>query len=161
MKISTRSSQALCLLTIPLLGACGGKDTNGGSAAPAAPLPDQVEIGDGVGAHGDSLETRTEKQIKELIAGGADPQKPHRIEHHLAARDTTIAKAIVSWGKDNGFEPVGFDEASVVAGEWINIDLVKPSKLELPLIWRDSSRISDLAESLDCEYDGWGCAIVE
>ncbi len=151
-------------LIVNALTACGDKgskdEPSGGSGSED---PGEIQMGDGIGTHGVSLETRTEQQIKELIANGADPQKPHTIEHHLSfgtvalAKGIENAKTIIKWAGENGFETSKFDESKVVEGEWIDIDLIKQTKLDLPQIWRDSGLISDLAVSLECEYTGWGC----
>lgn len=160
--MKTLSALCICLPTL-LIAACGDRQPSptGQGKDPDQIAEEEFEIGDGIGAHGASLETRTMEHIKNLIAAGADPKKPHMIEHHLEARTIEMARSIVKWGNENGFTPTGFDESEVVPGEWILIDLVKPTKLELAELWLDSSRIADLAESLDCEYENWGCVIVE
>jgi len=156
----------LCLLA-HFLAACGDHDPSSGPEKPPksgennSAATGKFEIGDGIGTHGVSLETFAVENAKRMIADGADPEKPHLIEHHLAAGTPETARAIVQWGTDNGFTPTGFDEAKVVAGEWILIDLVKPTKLDPQQLWQDSSRIASLAESLDCEYENWGCTIVK
>lgn len=155
MNATTTLSIALACL----LAACNDKKPEPSPGATIEELPGvgKVELGDGIGSHGVSLETRIIGDIKQMIADGADPDKPHLIEHHLAAGTLETAKAIVKWGTENGFTPTGFDESKVVAGEWINIDLVKPTKLDPAVLWQDSSQLSVLAESLECEYDHWGC----
>ena len=144
------SAYAIPVLSL-FLAACGKSEPDDG----------EVQIGDGVGTHPVSLETRITNDIKQLIANGADPKKTHMVEHHLAARTLDVAKKIVEWGKENGFDTTEIDEGEVVSGQWIHVDLVKATKLEVNPIWFDSEQIETLAASLDCEYDGWGCEIVE
>ena len=134
MKIPSRLLLT-CLCAQFYLIACSGengsKPGKEDADAPAAPeMPPDVKFGDGIGTHGVSLETQAERQIKEMIANGADPQKPHRIEYHLRADSLKTAQAIVAWGEENGFETTAVDEENIVRGEWIFVDLVKNSKLE-------------------------------
>ena len=139
------------------LAACGGGEGGGGTTGgDSDPLDEsEIKIGDGIGTHAVSLELQIAEDLKRHIADGADPKKEYMIEYHLAADSLNTAREIVSWGEQNGFTPE-FDESQVVKGEWIHVDLLKNSKLEVNPLWNDVKAITSLAESLMCEYEGWG-----
>ncbi len=115
----------------------------------------EITIGDGIGTHAVSLEIKIAEELKRHIADGADPKKSYMIEYHLAADNVKTARKVVAWGEENGFTPI-FDESTVVKGEWNHVDLLKENKLEVNPIWNDVKSVTSLAESLMCEYEGWG-----
>jgi regulator of RNase E activity RraB len=135
------------ILTVLTFVSCGGKED--------AIDDSGITIGDGIGTHAVSLEIQIAEELKRHIADGADPKQSYLIEYHLAADNIKTARSIVAWGNENGFTP-NFDEATVVKGEWIDVDLIKESKLEVNPLWRDIKGVTSLAEKLMCEYEGWG-----
>jgi len=151
----------LALAIAQLFTACGEKEGDSAKVQPEEEQTKEIKIGDGIGSHAISVESVIAERIKELIAAGSDPKKPHSIEYHVAADTIKKANSIITWAEENGFEVVGFNAAEVVSGEWINFDLVKPAKLEIDLIWHDHVAVQGLAETLQFEYDGWGCEVVE
>jgi regulator of RNase E activity RraB len=135
------------ILTVLTFASCGGKEDDIDDS--------EITIGDGIGTHAVSLKIQIAEEMKKHIADGADPKKPYLIEYHLAADNIKTARSIVEWGEENGFTP-NFDEAMVVQGEWIHVDLIKESKLEVNPLWSDIKGITSLAAKLMCEYEGWG-----
>ncbi len=97
-----------------------------------------------------------ERVIKALANAGSDLTKPHDIEYHFMSEARAGVESLKDWGAE-----AGYSVANEGTGDgYFYVDLIKATVPELELISADSALMLQAAATYGCEYDGWGCSVV-
>ncbi len=143
-------------------GGSGGSpaDGDGDSKEPEVEYVDRNKSGEIIGQSGLSRHDLDRQIIEQLVAAGSDVSKPHRIEHHFAIPNRSIALKVQEWAKANGYEHSDIIQERSDVSIYYYVDLFVETPLEIEAIAKHSRRMETLAATMDCEYDGWGCEVV-
>ncbi len=161
----SRFHAVLISLTLVLAASgCGEKppSTDGGTDTkePEVEYVDRNKSGEVIGQSGLSRHDLDRQIIEQLVAAGSDVSKSHRIEHHFAIPNRSIALKVQAWAKENGYEHSEIIQERTDVSIYYYVDLFVETPLEIEAIAKHSRRMETLAATVDCEYDGWGCEVV-
>jgi regulator of RNase E activity RraB len=112
----------------------------------------------------EDVEYQKQKDLEVITAlkkHGSDMSKPHLIEHHFIAYSREDGAELLRRGKLDGFQVSDLKEGEWEGRRYYYFDLMKPTIPTIENIFSDSSLMLDLALEFNCEYDGWGCEVVE
>lgn len=99
--------------------------------------------------------------IQQLLKHGANPDKPHPLEHHFFCYSPESLNKLMKKGESLGYKPANLGEGSSDGKKYWYGDLIKETKLDLKLINKENSVMLGLAYEFQAEYDGWGTPVVE
>lgn len=99
--------------------------------------------------------------ILQLLKYGADPKKPHPLEHHFYCRSQESFKSLIKKGEHLGYRPANFGETVSEGIKYWHGDLVKPTELNIDLINKETLLMLTLAHEFNAVYDGWGTPIIK
>jgi regulator of RNase E activity RraB len=156
--MSMRSTVAICFVLLSL--GCEKKSPSGSAEdRPVAetPVPEVKRVLPEGTYEGPGLSGREQ----ELINAGSDPKKEHRIEHHVVLVNSSQAAEAKAWGDENGFETSPVLESVYEEQKSFSVDFVREIPLDVDLINLDRRRIENFTMSLNVDYDGWGCVVVQ
>lgn len=95
-------------------------------------------------------QTLNQKQLSALLAAGADPEKPHAIEHNFYG-DADALAALRAELEEQAFQ-------ATVEGD--HMTAVAARELDIMALNEDTDLMSYAAEAHGVEYDGWGAAVL-
>ena len=110
------------------------------------------------------VEYQEEKDLEVIAAlkkHGSDLSKAHLIEHHFVTHSREDGAELLRWGKLNGFQVSELKEGEWEGRRYYYFDLRKPTIPTIENISPDTTLMLRLGLEFNCEYDGWGCEVVE
>jgi regulator of RNase E activity RraB len=103
-----------------------------------------------------------DRAVLELLAqNGSDMSQAHDIEHHFVATSIENAHRLERWARLNGFPSSGVQKGRYENETYYWLVLVKPTVPTQENLTPDTTLMHRLAQQYDCEYDGWGCEVVD
>jgi regulator of RNase E activity RraB len=93
--------------------------------------------------------------VQTLIKSGSNPEKVHSLEFVFLGGEGGLQK-VVRTLTARGYQPL--EQLDFASGQVV---MTKKMKLDVNDIFEESLALSQLAEELGLQYDGWGCSVVK
>jgi regulator of RNase E activity RraB len=101
------------------------------------------------------------KTISALIDAGSNPKMKHPLEHHFYCPDAESLKSLMEEGESLGYRVENVGDSEYEGKHYWYGDLVKETVLDLALINTENSKMLELANKFNSDYDGWGTPVVD
>jgi len=118
----------------------------------------------GLGASASDFPPNTDANIKTINAlkeAGSNEKKPHPLEHHFYCYSESCLVSLIKKGKSKGYKVANIGSDTHEGVKYWYADLIKEAVLDLKIINKENSKMLELANEFEANYDGWGTPVVK
>ena len=98
--------------------------------------------------------------IKALKKNGSNMSKSHSIEHHFVSKNKKNIESLSKIATDNNYKISKILSTGLIFKTYF-FDIIIETIPSIANITNGTNEMIKLSDEYGCDYDGWGCPIVE